>query len=210
MPLFKKNSGDDLLSLATPESSGIKGNVTIQNQTERCHMSEAESRIEENDSSIKEKLSPSCLINLVQADTLVIEGTYQERTSDGSVTMEFQEAALSLCDHFEITVDYEPISEQSRILETLTQNFKEHQTVVIFCTICAKILESASSSEYTGISTQHIELVSGLLSFLMNCSDYNSELSSIISQQTDFLHVAIKKLQQWKIPHFDDIEMKVT
>lgn len=124
--------------------------------------------------------------------------------------MEFQEAALSLCEHFETTIDYKPKSEQSHILEILTENFKEHQTVVIFCTICAKILESASSSEYTGISTQHIELVSSLLSYLMNCSDDNSELSSIISQQTNFLHVAIKKLQQWKIPHFNEIEMKVT
>lgn len=209
--LFQKKSSDNVKSSsATPESSGIKKTTTIQTQTEETHLAETVTSSTDNDSTSQETLSPSCLINLVKANTLVIERKYQERPTDCFITMEFQEAVLSLSDHLETTIDYKPKSELSRIWETLTQNFKEHQKVVIFCTICADILDSASSSEYTGISTQHIELVSGLLSFLINCSDYNSVLSSIISDQTNFLLVAIKKLQQWKVPHFDDINLKVT
>ncbi|XP_076113674.1 uncharacterized protein LOC143081913 [Mytilus galloprovincialis] len=122
--------------------------------------------------------------------------------------MEFQKAAASLCAHFENIGDYEPRSEQSHILEILTKNCKEHQTVVIFCNICAEILESGSSSEYPGIPTQHIEPLTTMLFVLVNCSDNNDDMSSIISKQSNFLRTVTKKLQQWTIPHFSEIDMK--
>lgn len=207
--LFQKKSDNVILSSATPESPGITRSIIKQRQTEEVHLAEAVSSSKDNASTTHETSSPSFNFNLAKTDILVIERKHEERTK-GFVTMEFQNAAASLCAHFENIGDYEPRSEQSHILEILTKNCKEHQTVVIFCNICAEILESGSSSEYPGIPTQHIEPLTTMLFVLVNCSDNNDDMSSIISKQSNFLRTVTKKLQQWTIPHFSEIDMKVT
>lgn len=208
--LFQKKNDNVILSLATTESSGITRSTTKQRQTEEVRLAEAVSSSKDNVLTTQETLSPPFDFNIAKTDILVIERKYGERTKDGFVTMEFQKAAASLCAHFENIGDYEPRSEQSHILEILTKNCKEHQTVVIFCNICAEILESGSSSEYPGIPTQHIEPLTTMLFVLVNCSDNNDDMSSIISKQSNFLRTVTKKLQQWTIPHFSEIDMKVT
>lgn len=138
-----------------------------------------------------------------------MEGQYEEKTKDGFVTIDFWKAVFSLDHHFQTIINHEPSSERLDIMETITKHFKNHQTVKILCNICTEILESGSSSGYPGISTQNIDFVSSLLSMLVNSSDNNFELCRIVSQQTNFLYIATKKLQQWKIPHFDEFDTKV-
>ncbi|CAC5383049.1 unnamed protein product [Mytilus coruscus] len=204
----KKISDNVLIPLSTTDSSGIKESVTIQKHTEQFYESEAESSSADDASTTQQTLSPSFLINLAQTNILVMEEKYEEKTKHGFVTMDFWKAVFSLSDQLEIILDHEPQSEKLDIMETLTQHFKDHHTVKILCYMCAEILEPGSNSKYPGISTQHIHFVSSLLSVLVNCSDNNVELCSIISKQTNFLNTATKKLQQWKTPHFDVIDTK--
>ncbi|CAC5383014.1 unnamed protein product [Mytilus coruscus] len=161
---------------------------------------------EEDASQIDENSSPPSITSVIKTLILLIEGQFKESKNNG-LTLDFLETAILLCYHFQTILQYQP-RKRKYIEETLTQHFKKHKTVEIFCKLCAEILESGNSSEYTGIPTQLIEHVSYLLQFLMHCSDCNFELSSIISQQNNFLHTVTKKLQQWKIPHLKDIEME--
>ncbi|XP_052089371.1 uncharacterized protein LOC127726075 [Mytilus californianus] len=205
----KKKLDNVSSSISTSNCAGVKTIVTMQRQAETCNLSEDgdESNSEYDVLTNHGSVNPSNLINSGRNYMLVIK-TNHNRTKGVFVNTDFQNAALLLNEIVSFLLHHEPSTYRSDMQQKLTQEAKENQIVEIYCKICAEILESGSSSVYPGLSPEHIEPVHTMLWYLLNCSDENSVLSGIISQQTHFLNISTGKLQQWTAPHFSGTDVK--
>lgn len=147
---------------------------------------------EENDQS----MDSFNVFGTVKKNLNVIKENKAKRT-DGFDTKELQDAALSLNNCQAIIRQKRSLCEKSDMIKKFTKLLKEYQVVEIYCQICAEILESGKNFVYPGIKPDHTDLLDDILSFLMNSSHDNEELSCIISQETSFLAVSTRKLEEW-------------
>ncbi|XP_076083083.1 uncharacterized protein LOC143054087 isoform X1 [Mytilus galloprovincialis] len=206
----KKNPDNVLSSIATSNSAGDKTIVAMQKQAEKCSLSDdgSESNSEYDVLTNHGPVDPSNLINSGRNYMLVIKENYNKRSIGAFVNTDLQNAAISLNKIVSGLLHKENSTYRSDTQQKLTQEAKQNQTAEIYCKLCAEILESGSSSAYPGLSPELIEPVMTMLWYLLNCSDENSVLSGIISQQTHFLTITTRKLQQWRVTHFSGTDME--
>lgn len=183
----------------------------MQKQAEKCSLSDdgSESNSEYDVLTNHGPVDPSNLINSGRNYMLVIKENYNKRSIGAFVNTDLQNSAISLNKIVSGLLHKENSTYRSDTQQKLTQEAKQNQTAEIYCKLCAEILESGSSSEYPGLSPELIEPVMTMLWYLLNCSDENSVLSGIISQQTHFLTITTRKLQQWRVTHFSGTDMEV-
>ena len=133
-----------------------------------------------------------------------IKAVQNDRTANGTVTVEFRKSALALLEIVNVCCD-----KSRETLQKLTKYAIEYQTVDIFCRLSSEILEGGNTSAYPGIADEQKSPLDDMISFLVNSTDNNAEMSKAVSNQTRFLETTIKKLHQWKDIYCSEMDDEV-
>lgn len=143
------------------------------------------------------------MVKITQA-LIGIKTAQDERTPEGYFTDSYRADVLTIHSSYldfrkyKLKKRYEYRREVAKkCLET------ENDTVVIFCNLVKKTLQTGYRNEEGKPVAALYKPLRNIMAFLQNVSDFFSPFRTKIVEQTEFMNFVIQKLHEWANPHLN-------